>query len=177
MSGAQGSPQQIPPEVARYIKGATAESLQFGFLIGKWDAEGSRYDAEGKVQLKYAAKWNAEYLHDRRMIFDDFTIQAPSGQEVSSFVTLRTYCETTGRWEITGLAPLQPAMNAKWFGHWSDDEMLLSAQAVGPDGKTVLNKIRFHDIQQARFSWESHNSYDDGKSWIRISSLVAHRKN
>src|SRR5437762_1527961 len=175
MSGTESNPQ-VPPDVARYVRGATAESLQFGFLIGQWQADGTRYDAEGKTQLKYAARWHAEYLHDRRMVFDDFAIQASSGQEVSSFVTLRTYCEATGRWEITGLAPLQPAMNANWFGHWSENEMLLSAEAEAPDGKTVLNRIRFHDIQQKRFHWESHNSYDGGKSWIRISSLVAHRK-
>jgi len=175
MSGTESKPQ-VPPEVMRYIRGATVENLQFGFLIGEWDANGTRYDTEGKPQLKYTAKWRAEYLHDRRMVLDDFAIHAPSGQEVSSFVTLRTYCETTGRWEITGLAPLQPAMNAKWFGHWSDNEMLLSAEAAAPDGKIILNRIRFHDIQQDHFHWESRNSYDGGKNWIRIASLVAHRK-
>ena len=175
MPEAQHQTLQIPPEVVRYMKGATPQSLQFDFLIGKWNAKGIRYDENGNVQLQYTATWRAEYLHDKRMVLDDFTVLAPTGQEVSCFVTLRTFSEITGRWELTGLAAFQPAMIGKWFGDWADGEMLLSAEAAGPGGATIKNKIRFHGIERDRFLWESHNSFDDGKTWIKVASLIATR--
>jgi hypothetical protein len=33
---------QIPPDVVRYLKGATAQSRQFDFLIGNWDVVATR---------------------------------------------------------------------------------------------------------------------------------------
>jgi hypothetical protein len=36
-----------------------------------------------------------------------------TGQAISSYVTLRTYSETHRRWEMAGLAALQPAGTAE----------------------------------------------------------------
>ena len=91
----------------------TEESLQFEFLIGEWRVDGRRYGPNGEQQ--YAGRWQAQYLHGKRMVMDDFTVLAPSGQEVSAFITLRTFSPFTRRWEIAGMAALQPAVNGKWF--------------------------------------------------------------
>ena len=112
------------------MKGGNAESLQFEFLIGDWDVKGMRYKPDGSVLLEYKARWSAHYLNGKRMIIDDFKTYSPSGQEVSSYVTLRTYSEVTGRWEMAGLSALQPAMNGEWFGLWKDGEMRLEAGRV-----------------------------------------------
>ncbi|MGZ5781068.1 MAG: hypothetical protein ACXWIN_08940, partial [Burkholderiaceae bacterium] len=116
MSESKEQTQQVPPDVLRYLKGAPPESLQFDFLIGDWDVTGTRYKPDGSVLMQYKAVWNATYLNDKRMVMDDFKALAPTGQEISSYVTLRTYSEVTHRWEMSGLSALQPTMNAAWSG-------------------------------------------------------------
>src|ERR1017187_10422765 len=93
------SKNQVPPDVTRYLKGAPPESRQFDFLIGDWDVAARRFREDGSVLFQYKASWTARYLNDSRMIMDDFKALAPTGQEISSFVTLRTYSEVTRHWE------------------------------------------------------------------------------
>jgi hypothetical protein len=161
--------------VVRYLKGATAQSRQFDFLIGNWDVVATRFKDDGTTLFQYKAKWDAKYVNDGRMIIDDFRACGPSGEEVSSFVTLRTYSETTQRWEMQGLAALQPAAATEWYGNWQDGEMLLNASAKNADGKTIRNIIRFFEIQKDRFAWSSKTSRDEGISWVLTASLVAVR--
>jgi hypothetical protein len=166
---------QIPPDVLRYLKGATAQSRQFDFLIGNWDVVATRFKDDGSVLFQYKAKWDAKCLNAGRMIIDDFKACGPSGEEVSSFVTLRTYSETTQRWEMQGLAALQPAAAMEWYGIWQDGEMLLDATGKNAEGKTIKTKIRFFEIKKDRFSWSSKTSRDEGISWVLSASLVAVR--
>lgn len=166
---------QIPPDVLRYLKGAPPESLQFDFLIGDWDVAGTRYNPDGSVQMQYKASWTAKYLNDKRMVMDDFKALAPTGQDVSSYVTLRTYSEVTHRWEMSGLSALQPAMNAAWSGVWRDGEMQIEAVGKMPNGGTMMNRIRFFQIEKNSFKWESRISLDEGKNWGLNASLIATR--
>ena len=165
----------VPPDVVRYLKGATAQSRQFDFLIGNWNVVVTRIKDDGSVLFQYKAKWEARYLNDGRMIIDDFKACGPSGEEVSSFVTLRTYSEVTQRWEMQGLAALQPAGPTEWHGIWQDGEMLLDATGKNADGKTIRTKIRFYEIQKDQFSWSSKTSRDEGISWVLTASLLAVR--
>lgn len=173
MSEARSTPPQIPPEILAYLRGPTEESLQFDFLIGQWRVDGRRYGPDG--EQRYAGRWHAQYLHGKRMVLDDFTVLAPSGEEVSAFVTLRSYSPMRGRWEIAGMAALQSAFNGKWFGNPVGSEMHLEAEGPGPDGRPVMSRIRFHDIDPCRFQWENHVSLDGGSTWLRVASLVATR--
>jgi hypothetical protein len=182
-STALGTPQmqaqtpapQIPPEVLRYIKEPVAESRQFDFLVGDWNVDATRYGDNGAPVLKYKALWSAMQLNGGRMIMDDFKALGPTGQPVSSFVTLRTYSEVTHRWELAGLQALQPSMPSEWHGVAKDGEMLLDATARTPSGDTVKTKIRFFNIEPDSFSWESAMSLDEGKSWRKTADLRATR--
>ena len=109
------------------------------------------------------------------MIVDDFKALALNGQEISSFVTLRTYSEVTRRWEMTGLGALQPAPNAEWNGVWTDGEMRLDAAGLNAEGKRVKTRIRFFNVEKQSFEWESSTSLDDGKTWMHTASLTANR--
>jgi hypothetical protein len=166
---------QVPPDVARYLRGAPPESQQFDFLIGDWAVAATRYKEGGSTLFQYKATWNAKYLNEGRMIVDDFKAYAPTGQAVSSYVTLRTYSETNHRWEMAGLAALQPAVNAEWFGEWKDGEMRMSATGKDPAGNVVKTKIRFFHIAKDSFEWESQVSRDDGKTWGKTATLLASR--
>jgi hypothetical protein len=165
----------VPPDVARYLRGQPPEGRQFDFLIGDWDVAATRYKEDGSPLFQYKASWNATSLNDGRMIVDDFKAYAPTGQAVSSYVTLRTYSEATQRWEMAGLSALQPAASAEWFGEWKDGEMLLDAIGKDPAGHMVRTKIRFFDIAKDAFSWESKLSRDEGRTWVKTASLLASR--
>ena len=64
----------------------------------------TRLKDDGSVLFQYKAKWEAKSVNDGRMIIDDFRACGPAGEEISSFVTLRTYSETVKRWEMQGPA-------------------------------------------------------------------------
>jgi len=108
-------------------------------------------------------------------LLDDFTVVSPTGQELSSFVTLRTYAPATSRWEIAGLAALQPGIDGRWNGQVVGAEIHLAAEIRSTDGRILHNRIRFHRIEKDRFFWESHNSHDDRATWRLAASLIANR--
>lgn len=173
MSEAQTELPQIPPEVLAYLSGPTEESFQFEFLIGEWRVEGRRYGPSG--EQSYTGSWRAQYLHGKRMVMDDFVVYGPPGEEVSAFVTIRTFSPITRRWEMAGMPALQPAVNGKWFGNLVEGEMHLEAEWLGPNGQLVKSRIRFHDIEPSRFKWENHMSFDGGSNWVKVAALVATR--
>ena len=175
MQASNSPAPQVPPAVARYLAGPPAASRQFDFLLGDWEVAGTRYQEDGSPLLQYKATWSAKALNEGRMILDDFQALAPTGQAVSSYVTLRTYCEVTKRWEMAGLSAHQPAISADWSGEWRDGEMLLEASGKDPEGRLVLTRIRFFDIATDSFQWDSRSSRDAGSTWVRTASLAASR--
>lgn len=168
-------PSAVPPEVAQYLQAPIPASRQFDFLIGDWDVDAARLNPDGSVLHRYQATWAATYLNEGRMVMDDFKALAPDGQPISSYVTLRTYSEVSGRWEMSGLAAMQPAAALEWHGVWTGTEMLVDATGVDPSGRSIRTKIRFSNITDNGFGWESESSNDGGKTWTRTASLVATR--
>ncbi len=167
--------RHVPPDIQRYLEGATAQSRQFEFLIGTWNVTATRFKPDGSVLVQYPAVWTAQYLNEGRMVLDDFRALAPNGQAISSYVTLRTYCETSQRWEMSGLAAGQPAVNAQWHGSWTQGEMLLDADGIDPNGQRVQTKIRFFNLTPDSFAWESQSRTDDVQTWKLGASLLATR--
>ena len=175
MSAPTGKAMQVPSDVLRYLRGVTPESRQFDFLIGDWDVAASRYQPDGSLLVHYRGSWSARYLNEGRMVLDDFKAFASTGEEISSYVTLRTYSEATHRWEMSGLAAFQPATVAQWYGEWKEGEMQIEATGRDANGNIFRNRIRFFQIEKDSFSWDSHTSLDDGKTWVLSASLTATR--
>ena len=167
--------QTVPPEVARYLAGSTAESKQFDFLLGDWNVDATRYLEDETSAFTYSATWIARHLNEGRMVMDDFKALSPTGAPVSSFVTLRTYSDVTQRWEMVGLQAFQPTVPTEWHGMLKDNEMHLDAVATLPNGQRVHTRIRFFEIADDSFSWESLMSLDQGNSWRKTASLKARR--
>lgn len=151
-----------------------AEHHQFDFLLGSWDVQAMRRNPDGSL-LHYKADWRAMSLDDGRMVMDEFRARDADGQPVSSYVTLRTYSPATRRWEMAGLASLQPAAPMKWQGEWREGQMHIEAEGTDPQGRTVRTRIRFFDIAADSFAWESLISLDGGTQWMPAASLKARR--
>jgi hypothetical protein len=165
---------QIPTEILRYLKAPVAESRQFDFLIGEWNVDGIRYKDDGTPLLTYKASWVAVQLNGGRMIMDDFKALGPTGQPVSSFVTLRTYSEADCRWEFVGLRALSSAIPSQWYGVAKDGEMLLEANLLTGD-TMKKTRARFFNITAESFSWEGDVSVDQGKRWRKMGEIKAVR--
>jgi hypothetical protein len=168
-------PPQLPPDVARFLKGAPPESRQFDFLVGEWDCDCVRYHPDGSPMMQYKGRWSAKSINDGRMIVDDFQVHMPNGLAASSFVTLRTYCETTARWEIVGLAALQPSMISEWHGQSKDGELWLDIRGRDPSGAAARGRVHFFSIDADSFEWTNDLSLDDGATWTKAASLKARR--
>jgi hypothetical protein len=175
MDASHKSLPTLPPEAERYLKGAPPESRQFDFLLGEWRVAVTRFNGDGSVLMQHPATWSATAVNEGRMIIDDFKACLPTGQDISSIVTLRTYASASGRWEMTVLGALQPAMPAQFYGLCQDGEMQLEAVGKNPAGITIRNQIRFFGIEKHRFQWESRISQDDGVTWVLAVSMIATR--
>lgn len=46
---------QMPPEVARYLKGVSPEGKQFDFFVGDWDVAATRFKEDGSALMQYKA--------------------------------------------------------------------------------------------------------------------------
>ena len=150
------------------------EHQQFDFLLGTWDVNATRRNPDGSV-LHYEADWRATSLDGGRMVMDEFRARGADGKPVSNYVTLRTYSPATRRWEMAGLASMQPAAPMKWQGVWRDGEMHIEAEGADPQGRAVRTRIRFFDIRPDSFAWESQVSLDGGTRWMPAASLSARR--
>jgi len=151
-------------------------SRQFDFLLGEWRCEGARYKPDGSVLVAYEADWSAKAVDDGRMIIDEFKAVSPDGRRLFFVVTLRTYCETTGRWEMSALGAQQPAaMISDFHGAWRDGEMRLEALSRLPNGAMAQARIRFFNIAVDRFVWANDYSLDGGLTWLKAGAFTAKR--
>lgn len=153
-----------------------ANERDFDFTLGEWDADVTRYDPDGSVALQAEGRWSARASFGGKVIEDHF-VQRVDGVDNAAAFTLRTYCEETGRWEMVYLWAGQPATGVLAFvGARVDGEMHLTLQALGPDGRVVLSRIRFFDVTSESFSWENRMSVDNGATWFRGISLKLRRR-
>ena len=166
----------MPPEVKAYLSGTNhPESMQFDFLIGIWEFEGSSLLPDGN-KLNYSGIWKAHYINEKRMIVDDFKMLSPDGAELSSYVTLRTYSPISKRWELSGLAAMLPAVEThEWYEGMEGNEMKLHATGKTQDGRMIKNRITFYEIQEHAFKWRSEISFDLGEHWMEMSALSTKR--
>jgi len=166
----------VPIEgVLAYRQGAPAESAQFDFLLGDWEARTTRYRPDGSEIASYGGVWRARPLHDARMILDEFIARLDDGSELSYMATLRTFATATQRWEMTFLIAHQPQLITSFSGVFANGEMRLDGAGRTLAGDPVRARVRFFDITPASFEWENRVSLDDGASWYRDSAISARR--
>ncbi len=168
----------VTAEAAIYMDGANSPAhRQFDFLIGCWDVEATKMSPQGG-RVSYLATWEAKYLNDKRVVIDDYRTLRSNGEEAASYLTLRTYSPQAKRWAFAGIGVHSSAAAIlEWSGAMVDAEMQLHAKGLSHDGTPVLNNIRFYDIEDHQFKWESNMSFDDGASWVNVGALVAKKRN
>jgi len=166
-----------PESTARYVQGAPAESGQFEFFIGSWDCAVSIHGPSGEVSLELRGRWEARWTHERRLLVDDLSLFLPDGTEVLGWVNLRTFCQETGCWEISGQRALAPTAPTRTTGRWIDGQMHLSFQTMDPSGR-LENRVRFHEISDDGWSWHwdcRAAGAAEEVAWCRLTTIQARR--
>ena len=162
--------KELPSDMVAYLAGVPKESTQFEFFIGDWDCETKRFDPfSGKVVAEYSGYWHAEYLFDKRVVFDTFTRYSPTGEEAGVGIQVRTFCPSSNQWEMTQIDAHQPRTFSPFNAKWEDDEMKLSADC---DGWSFRG--RFYDIQESSWKWEGEAGKDD--KWAPMIRVIASRR-
>ncbi|NKB90518.1 MAG: hypothetical protein GKS06_20110 [Acidobacteria bacterium] len=150
---------------------------EFDFVIGRWNIEFRSYDPEtGALTSVLDAVQEARYVNGGTLIVDEWTgYSRETGEQVTHGVTLRSYSPMAGRWEHTFLRSNQEEHASVFSGEWRDDAMHAAGSAELDDGRTLLYRLRFYDIEDDSFNWMEEWSIDGGANWRLVKTQVATR--
>jgi hypothetical protein len=164
-----------PDDVAAYRRGAPSSAADFAFLVGDWEVEATRYGDDGAELLRHPGRWRAEWLFGGRVLFDAFVGTGPDGAEIGAAATLRTYCQETGRWEMTFLRAGQANRLTSFHGRREGDVMRLEARGLDRRERPLEARVRFFDIRPDAFAWEQESRLVGAKAWYRDAAMRAKR--
>ena len=135
---------------------APAETAQFEFVIGDWDAEITWVQGNGEP-LTYKAKWHNHWVVDGHVVMQEWRGPYLTGTELRAWDTQKQKwigqnVYVNGVWQRT-------------TAEFKDGKMRViiegSTDARGP----FLNRETYDDIQPNSFRMYSEVSYDGGKTW------------
>jgi hypothetical protein len=125
------------------------QSRQFDFWIGDWE-----YTSEGKRGINRVSK-----ILDGCVILEQFGDGSPNtltGHSVS------TFDRPTRQWKQTWVDNTGSYLD--FSGAMEGGKMVFTREATA-DGKKILQRMVWFNIEQDRFSWSWDRSDDGGKTW------------
>jgi hypothetical protein len=138
---AQQAPPPVPPETA-----------QFDFWLGDWDASWG----EGQHGSNHITKrWDRVIVEE----FDGKPGMPLEGHSVS------VYDAKAKLWKQTWVDNSGGYLD--FTGGFADGRMTL-ARTYQKDGKTVHQRMVYHDITADAFTWDWEGSKDGGKTWEKV---------
>ncbi|WP_019617248.1 hypothetical protein [Psychromonas ossibalaenae] len=157
------------------LKPAPVEMKQFEFLIGHWDLLSQRFAPDGTQTGEYKGKWEAQYLDEGRMVFDQVTWFNKDGSKESYFPTLRTFSPKTNQWEMTYMSSLKYMHSQSFRGQFIDGEGHFDVDVSLTPKQSALAKVRFYNIKKDSMDWVMKFSFDNGKTWFLGEQITAKR--
>ncbi|MCB0279741.1 MAG: hypothetical protein KDD94_09580 [Calditrichaeota bacterium] len=145
-------------------------SDQFDFLIGNWTCTGKYLTASGSYGT-YTATWKGYYLLERTIVADDFRVDTPNGAIAFLGSTFRTYNPDSDSWSMQFYDAVKGEWGEAFSGKRTEDMVMIDASGKDAYG-SFLAKIAFYDIKEDSFKWKEDRSYDNGKTWIKNTSVI-----
>lgn len=138
----------------------------YGWLVGSWDLDVTRYQADGAV-IRRKGEWHFDWVLEGRAI-QDVWIVPPRGSRAGNAAdnrnsygsTLRVYDPHIDAWRIQWTDPVTLNFLTMIGRKRGDDIVQIGTR---PDG--VVNRWSFCDITRDRFLWRGELSHDDGATW------------
>ena len=135
---AQGAAPPVPPETS-----------QFDFWLGDWDAAwGNGLHGENHV----SKRWD-------RVVIEQFNGKPGENFEGTS---MSVYDARTKVWRQTWVDSQGSYMD--FAGGFNEGKMTLS-RSIAKDGKTIIQRMVWHDITPNAFEWNWESSDDGGGTW------------
>ncbi len=134
-----------------------AHQGDFDYLLGDWE-----FTSISKEYGKFKGHWSAVRLDGAAQILDEYRVVGNGGETLYVTSTLRVYNAKLEQWELVSVdagGGVQNVGTARRAG----GEMHIEQKFDG-DPPSVW-RIRYHDIQPDRFSWNGDRSTDGGKTW------------
>lgn len=127
-----------------------AAARQFDFWIGDWDAVWGD-DQRGTNSVRS--------ILDDAVILENF--DGTPGMDLRG-MSVSTYNARTHQWQQTWVD--NQAGYLDFTGEFAGGQMILQRTAA-IDGRTFLQRMRWHTIEHDQFDWNWERSDDAGQSW------------
>lgn len=134
---------------------SSAQAKQFDFWVGTWDLEWT--DAKGVKQTgsNTITKTLSGCVIEEN--FDGGGTPQYLGKSYS------VYEQNWGKWKQTWVDNTGAYLD--FSGEMKDGKMILSREFITRQGKKVMQRMIFYNIQKNSIEWVWERSDDDGKTW------------
>ena len=167
------STQTAPKKTREQLKALQeAHEGDFDYLLGDWEFTAVSKMPDGPQ--KFRGYWSALRLDDGQVL-DEYRVVSDEGETWYVTATLRNYNVFMDRWELVGARSGTGLLD---FGtaRREGDEMRIEQTFGVASGEPSILRIRYHDIQQDRFSWTADRSTDGGKTWVKDFQQIEARR-
>lgn len=159
--------------------GALAQEKQFDFLLGQWEVD-VRPKVSGIAAAihgapKLTGTWKAWRALDGLAIEDELRIVDASGNPISLTHAMRIYSKAERRWKAASVDAFRARLGES-SGEAAGADIVMSGRGTDPEGRPVMNRVRYLDIGPSGFRMQQDRSGDEGKTWDEaVLTIVAKR--
>lgn len=147
------------------------EQKQFDFWVGDWDLTSSG-SKPGEVIHNHNTikRILSNCIVQENFVGGNAIAQAPQflGTSVSVFDV------ASEKWKQTWVDNQGSYLD--FTGEFKENQMILSREAVGPDGAKVLQRMVWKNITPSEFDWSWERSKDKGQTWEVLWPIHYKRK-
>ena len=147
------------------------EQKQFDFWVGDWDLTSPGSKPGDVVHNSNTIKRIlGNCIVQENFVGSDDPQQAPQllGISVSVFDTI------SGKWKQTWVDNQGSYLD--FTGEFKDNQMVLSREAIRPDGTKVMQRMVWKNITPSEFDWSWERSKDKGQTWEVLWPIHYKRK-
>ena len=134
---------------------SSPEAKQFDFWVGNWKAEWQNKDgskSEGSNTIKK--------ILGGCVVEENFNGNPGIPLEGKSF---SVYNSRSKMWQQTWVDNQGGYLD--FTGKYENGKMILSREATLKDGKSILQRMVYYNIEKSKFDWDWEISRDKGKTW------------
>jgi hypothetical protein len=147
------------------------EQKQFDFWVGDWD-------------LTTAGKKPGEVLHNSNTIkrilggciVQENFVGGNNPQQAPQLLgmSISVFDPVSSKWKQTWVDNQGSYLD--FTGEFKDGQMILSREAIRPDGTRVLQRMVWKNISATELDWSWERSHDGGKTWEVLWPIHYKRK-
>lgn len=161
---------------------APAELMDFGRLVGIWDARQEILGSDGAWHEGAPALWIWRFGLGGFVVRDLWLHTVEHLPDYLSaldrpylLTSMRIYDATAGRWHVAWAANGGGSVPGSSFGTFEATEVDGSVVMLG-DSPVGKQRVTFHDVTEASFSWKSEYSTDQGQTWTVVMKVTATKR-